>query len=175
MEMELLLKLLIVGALLFLGNNWFFSSKRSLIKKAVVIFLLVGMIVAQQINDHKITYPLANWSMYSQPFPANHYKEYVLVNSDGEKLHYPFELVNNVNQRPFMRKVSAIDDENLRVESDVVNENLESTLEKLVNIYQKYYPNAEIVEFKINVVQFETNESDSLVLHRINSHSHKIE
>jgi len=175
MEMELLFKLLIVGAILFLGKNWFFSSKRSLIRKAVVIFLVVGMIVAQQIKDHKVTYPLANWSMYSPPFPANHYKEYMLVNSDGEKLHYPFELVNSVNQRPFMRKVSDLEDESLRVESDVVIENLGSTLEKLVNIYQKYYPNEEIVELKINVVQFEVYESDSLVLNRFNSHSHKIE
>jgi len=157
--MELLFKILIVSVVLFLGKNWVFSHKRSLIKKTVVISLLIGVIFAQHINDHKITYPLANWSMYSSPYPAPFFNEYVLMNSDGEEFHYPFNLINRVNTRAFMSKIKNFnhvypsDDE--ATDTEIDSEYL-MVIKSLNKIYSKSFQNNKATIFEARGVYFQT-------------------
>jgi len=175
-KMELLGYIIIGLSLLWLSRYLLIRSKVAF--KLITVFLVGALIFSQFINNHRQSHPLANWSMYSSPNPAGQYKEYLLVNENGHSFHYPFELVNRINQRPFMTLLSDLDDEYHRLKSKVPCENYDSGLEEMVKsliyVYRKSYPEQKLAKFKINVVKFDVNSLPDHQLERFNSYTYHI-
>jgi len=175
--MELLGYIITGLSLLWLSRYLLIRSKVAF--KLITISLVGALIFSQYINNHRQTHPFANWSMYSSPFPASHYKEFLLVNIDGESFPYPFELVNRVNHRPLMTMVSNLEDDFHRFnnqDSDTTYSfsKLDEIVESLVDIYEQVYPERDIAKFKINVVMFNVDSVFNYQIERFNSYTYQI-
>lgn len=127
--------------------------------RPVQVFLIVFfylLIVGQVNKSADQAYPFTNWSMYSQGTPAPTYSEHLITLKDGNILHYPYEYVTFTSPRAFMRKV-----EQLVAKAKEENpEQLELTLNGLVEIYEKKNPDKKVVAFTINEKQITVPGSD---------------
>lgn len=118
------------------------------LNRPVQIFLIAFfylLIVGQVNKSANQTYPFTKWSMYSQNTPTPTYSEHLITLKNGSVQHYPYEYITFTSPRAFMRKVEQLV-ANARDENP---EQLELTLNGLVEVYEEKNPNRKVAAFTI--------------------------
>lgn len=116
----------------------------------IFVILFTYLLIVGQVNKSPfVTYPFTYWGMYSQAIPSPNYSEFLIELNNGTIEHYPFELIAFTSQRAFMRKVESIES-NTRQKNN--RDFLDATVNSLVEIYERKYPDMKVKRFIINEV-----------------------
>jgi hypothetical protein len=173
--MELALYITLISIFLLTLYKSLYINQFSINKIIILLLLLCVMTAAQLITNHKITYPIANWSMYSSAHPSLNYVEFVLVNKSEERFHYPFSDIVKTSPRAFMTRVGELEEsfsicitQNDSVGIDCTDHPFTKLVESLVDIYTAKYHDIEIISFEVNGIHFEGNSLDKSNKRRYN-------